>query len=449
MNIHRTCILPLLHLLLLTMVSCTPRPAGSPPAAAGPVRPPAVDPSLPGPECGEAALQRALKPGAEGRHAEALTALETLAAACPPDARVHAWAGHHGRLAGEPERALAQAGAAVRLDPSVAWYHVSLALCAADAEAWELAFETAARALALPADQVGADNTAALRLLLGKRTRVYEITWELDPAKGHLHQGRMWLPLPTDGLPTQRRLDVRIEGAVRWGTQVVQGNELAWFEPAPGRRIRLFARVRTGPPSFRRVLREKPPARFPDPAALSAEVAAYLGATPRVDPRLPGVAALARTLKAAAPIETVTRVLDWMRNNVEYRITGFTTVDEVLARRHGECGGQSALIVALLRACGLPAREVWGVIEDLSPGRDFAPAGHLKGHLWVEVFLGDAGWVPLERDTTSRLGNVPPHYVRMTHLPPSDDTAPHRVRPVDQMILMGGDLPKFSNVSTE
>ena len=48
------------------------------------------------------------------------------------------------------------------------------------------------------------------------------------------------------------------------------------------------------------------------------------------------------------------------------------------------------LLAALCRASGIPARVVWGCVYTPEYGGSF---GH---HGWNEVYVGEAGWVPVD-----------------------------------------------------
>jgi hypothetical protein len=62
---------------------------------------------------------------------------------------------------------------------------------------------------------------------------------------------------------------------------------------------------------------------------------------------------------------------------------------KVLAQRFGHCWDKSDLLITLCRAAGLPARQVAGWVPPLN-----------AGHVWAEVRLGDAGWIPVDATTT-------------------------------------------------
>jgi transglutaminase-like putative cysteine protease len=85
------------------------------------------------------------------------------------------------------------------------------------------------------------------------------------------------------------------------------------------------------------------------------------------------------TASAAWGVELAERVMDWVYQSMTYKdgVTGVrTTASEALALGHGVCQDYAHLMLALCRACELPARYV---------------SGHMVGeggtHAWVEVVL--------------------------------------------------------------
>ena len=59
----------------------------------------------------------------------------------------------------------------------------------------------------------------------------------------------------------------------------------------------------------------------------------------------------------------------------------------VLRRGRGRCSGRANLAVGLLRAVGIPARVVHGVVFEGTKGR---------WHRWGEAWLGELGWMPFD-----------------------------------------------------
>jgi len=71
---------------------------------------------------------------------------------------------------------------------------------------------------------------------------------------------------------------------------------------------------------------------------------------------------------------------------------GLGNVEATLASRSGKCADISSVFVALARAAGVPAREVFG-LRLSKPGQTDITDGH---HCWAEFFLPGSGWVPVD-----------------------------------------------------
>jgi len=126
-------------------------------------------------------------------------------------------------------------------------------------------------------------------------------------------------------------------------------------------------------------------------------------------------------LRSADPWQSLQRIWDYLFDEIS---VGFIQYDRLaaddplgwcLAHRRVDCRTGSALIVALCRAAGIPARMINGYT--LHPA---APTTHS----WVEVWMGDAGWRPFdtyaidlaggERDSPWRahyFGGIDPRFV--------------------------------------
>ncbi|MDA1189668.1 MAG: transglutaminase family protein [Chloroflexi bacterium] len=124
----------------------------------------------------------------------------------------------------------------------------------------------------------------------------------------------------------------------------------------------------------------------------------FLGPTKLVNPD--NLASFAAQLSGVTPwlVETVTSVVAWVHNNIEYR-RGNTTVTtpahEVLKLGSGVCQDQTHLAIAILRSLGTPCRYVGG-IKTKQIG---------ETHAWFEFLHPDIGWVPADC-TTNVVGNT-------------------------------------------
>jgi len=83
------------------------------------------------------------------------------------------------------------------------------------------------------------------------------------------------------------------------------------------------------------------------------------------------------------------KISRWVADNIEGSILD-GSAKKTYEERSGLCGAQSKLMAALCRATGIPARVVWGCMYTREMDGSF---GH---HAWNEVFVGDAGWIPID-----------------------------------------------------
>jgi transglutaminase-like putative cysteine protease len=88
--------------------------------------------------------------------------------------------------------------------------------------------------------------------------------------------------------------------------------------------------------------------------------------------------------------EAVHRLSAWVAENIDYAIPGGGTARKTYDTRTGECGSHSNLVAAFSRAVGIPARVIWGCMYIPNFGGAFGQHG------WNEVYMGDAGWIPLD-----------------------------------------------------
>ncbi|MBN1755914.1 transglutaminase domain-containing protein [bacterium] len=83
----------------------------------------------------------------------------------------------------------------------------------------------------------------------------------------------------------------------------------------------------------------------------------------------------------------IRRINIWVNRHIEYKITMGSAKDCYLSKE-GDCGPKSLLLIAFLRAVGIPARLVGGLLY---------ADGKFGQHNWVEVWVGeDPGWVPID-----------------------------------------------------
>jgi transglutaminase-like putative cysteine protease len=88
--------------------------------------------------------------------------------------------------------------------------------------------------------------------------------------------------------------------------------------------------------------------------------------------------------------EAAVRLSRWVADNIDYAIPGGATARRTFDMRAGECGAHSMLVAAFCRSVGIPARVVWGCMYVPNFGGAFGQHG------WNEIYMGDAGWVPVD-----------------------------------------------------
>ena len=86
------------------------------------------------------------------------------------------------------------------------------------------------------------------------------------------------------------------------------------------------------------------------------------------------------------------RVYRYVIENMEYALSGgWNAAPLLLARKSGSCSEYTILLVALLRAAGIPARYVGSVVQRGEPA-----SVDLVFHRWAEVYLPGLGWFPVD-----------------------------------------------------
>lgn len=89
-------------------------------------------------------------------------------------------------------------------------------------------------------------------------------------------------------------------------------------------------------------------------------------------------------------------IYDWiienLRRDPRVKGCGRGIVCQVLKRRCGKCADLNSVFVALARAAGIPAREVFGLRLGREEGENLTGAQHC----WAEFFVPGYGWVPAD-----------------------------------------------------
>lgn len=80
----------------------------------------------------------------------------------------------------------------------------------------------------------------------------------------------------------------------------------------------------------------------------------------------------------------------WVSEEIHYAIPGGGSARGAYDMHAGECGAHSMLLAALCRAVGIPARVVYGGMYVPNMGGAFGQHG------WNEIYMGNAGWIPVD-----------------------------------------------------
>jgi len=124
--------------------------------------------------------------------------------------------------------------------------------------------------------------------------------------------------------------------------------------------------------------------------------------------------------------EAVQKILRWVNDNITYDLDlkGPKTAVDVLLGKKGYCIGYSNLATALLRAVGIPCRNVHGIHingDSIIGSGEYQPLS-LKGitlHRWIEVYYPDVGWV--FSDPKYSVNFIGANYIFLAHQDGWDD----------------------------
>ncbi len=150
----------------------------------------------------------------------------------------------------------------------------------------------------------------------------------------------------------------------------------------------------------------------------------------RAMPASPRIIAEARRVAGrdtADPVRAVAKIAKWIGGTIEPGQPVLTGPEHALLRRRGDSSDRAELLVAMVRALGIPARPVAGLLSS---------GGRLRYRAWAEVWLD--GWVPVD----PTLGQMPAdagHYRLLTHA---------TARPYTLAPMVGAIRPAFTNPTT-
>lgn len=222
------------------------------------------------------------------------------------------------------------------------------------------------------------------------------VTIEVDLSKQETgKEAKLWLPYPVSDRD-QLISNVKVTGDFAESgvyTDRVNGTHILyarWPEGLPGKKFTFsFAASR------REVIRRDLPAgKVPwDPAGYQE----YLSAT-SLGPIDGDVGKLAEriTENRQGVLQKARAIYDWVCDNMyrdpDVKGCGKGDVCVLLRKPGGKCTDISSVFVALCRAAGIPAREIFGIRLGKKSPEDITT----WQHCWAEFYLPGYGWVPAD-----------------------------------------------------
>jgi hypothetical protein len=99
----------------------------------------------------------------------------------------------------------------------------------------------------------------------------------------------------------------------------------------------------------------------------------------------------------------------WVAEEIVYDIPGGMSARNTYDIKRGKCDAYSFLLAAFCRAVGIPARIIWGCMYFPHFGGGFVQ------HAWNEVYMGNAGWIPIDT-TAGEIDFVDSGHIRIGNL---------------------------------
>jgi sugar lactone lactonase YvrE len=201
--------------------------------------------------------------------------------------------------------------------------------------------------------------------------------------------------VPPDSLENQVLYDVAFDGGMpefltdRWGQRVAS---FLFTDVQPGQSVEASYEARGKVGHLRYFVRpEKVGSLKEIPKAISKE---YLvdGTRYRMDDPVLKAAVKEAVGDEKRPYWIARKIFNWVIGKLEYQMVGGWDVPATLIKRGtGSCSEYAFLYIAMCRSAGLPARYEAGTAvrgDDASVDEAY--------HRWVEVYLPNYGWVPVD-----------------------------------------------------
>lgn len=381
-----------------------------------------------------------------GHYSEALISINKAVDSDPENHEYLAYKGYILRNTGDFENALSSMNKAIQLNPDTGWYYVEAVVSAYAMGDLTLSKEYCIKALRFGEGVLGSSNYEYVKgILENLRTAEYTLSFKFRSDNKRLvyeNDGTLCIPVPSGSLPYQDT-DYKIINAELISVQKKSDTELIFLKPSGKGEVSIQCVVIKKPYSYSGEIK-KANHRIELPEAVKG----YLKSYERLNLDSLIMKSRAAALKGSSDIETISNIIKWINSSKRKgKPPVWKTVDDIVTGKDVECGTGSLLAVALARACGIPARQIWGPID---AGRSYSPENYLKGHAWFEFYLRGSGWIPVEQFDVSSIGLLPPSYIRMY----TTDTDIYDSNPIRNIITImqdgkWGDIVEFKKRVTE
>jgi transglutaminase-like putative cysteine protease len=241
--------------------------------------------------------------------------------------------------------------------------------------------------------------------------RKLRFSWPLDPKKGLARSGAYPVAVPPEKTRGQSST-YEVSGAKSFKLTRQGDNSVLQVVPRQDQSIDLVLNVTIDPYNYKKELEKFTKKPIPK------DIQPFLGPSPTINPKSATLTAIVKDLKDPSPITTINNILAWQKEHLKYKLdekatkkADFDSVDEIVKRGEGECRAWSTLFTGLCRAAGVPARHLWGMILLVPDEKN--PKGGIRSHVWAEVYLSGAGWIPVDPQDPNLFGFLPNTYVRL------------------------------------
>ena len=218
--------------------------------------------------------------------------------------------------------------------------------------------------------------------------------------------GRLWMPLPTNwngiGMANVKILEIKPEPQEIYAD--IHGNRIAyWYVGGRKGNYKIVFSLDLSIISV-----DINPETIEEIDKSSEEFALYTNPSEWIQSDDEQIINLAKRIIVSEnnPYKQARLIHKWVAKNIRGGDTGDALT--TLERKSAGCGGKSHIFVALLRAIGIPARNVFGIHggshTDLQSGRRREDA--FSNHIWSEFFLPEYGWIQVDAGDQNGFGMI-------------------------------------------